>query len=264
MNKPLKWVLVLVMTSVPVTHAQDRGDNRALSVYEIKPWVDGPLLGAAALGATIPILMQDQIVTRQCSPCDPGEVNRFDRHVIAHHSVAASWVSHFTVTAAIAVPLYLDYKDLGWNQTLAEDFIVYAEVLAINSSLSNLARYTTQRPRPSAYRRTPNPDDTGAFLSFYSGHAASAIAALSAASMTYGYRYGHRVWPWVVTGSVGIIEAGLRSAAGKHFHTDNIVGLIMGTAVGTLVPMMHKRHAALPVTLVPANRGAELVWRHDF
>lgn len=244
--------------------SEARLSDRPLSVYRIHPWVDGPLLGAAALGASVPIFLQSKIVHKQC-PCDRDEVPAFDRPIIRMHSNAAAWASHALVTLAIATPMVLDYKDVGgFNKTYVEDFVVYAEVLAIDSSLSNLARYTIQRPRPEAYRRSPGPEDSGAFLSFYSGHAASTFAALSAASMTYGYRHGHSVIPWVITGVAGVTEGSLRAAAGKHFISDNIVGMIVGTTVGIVVPMMHKRKGPSTLSLVPADRGAELVWKRTF
>lgn len=233
------------------------------SVYEVQPWVDGPVLGAAALGASVPLFFQSRLVHKQC-PCDPADVNSFDRPVIHDHSNAAAWTSHFVVALAIATPIVLDYKDLGWSKSFGEDMVVFTEVLSIDSSLSNLARYTVQRPRPEAYRQSPAPGDSGTFLSFYSGHAASTFAALSAASMTYGYRYGHRLWPWLATGGIGLGEAYLRSAAGKHFYTDNIVGILVGTTVGTVVPMLHKRHGPSSVMLVPEDHGAQLVWRKTF
>jgi hypothetical protein len=249
------------LTEAVTIAPESRVPARGLSVYEIRPWVDGPVLGVAALGATVPILFQSKIVHKQC-PCDPNEVNSFDRPVISNHSDLAAWTSHFTVALAIATPIFLDYKDLGWSESFKEDLIVYAEVLSIDSSINNLARYTVQRPRPEAYR-TP-PTDSGSFISFDSGHVASTFAALSAASMTYGYRYGHRAWPWVITGVVGLSEAYMRSAAGKHFYTDDIVGMVVGTTVGTVVPMLHKRQRSYSVTLVPVNDGARFAWSREF
>jgi hypothetical protein len=243
--------------------SETRVSGRGLSVYEIRPWVDGPVLGAAALGATVPILLQSRIVHKQC-PCDPNEVNSFDRPVIDNHSKVAGYASHVTVALAIATPLFLDYRDLGFSDTFKEDLLVYAEVLSIDTSINNAVRYSVQRPRPEAYRENPPPTDPGSYVSFNAGHVASTVAALSAASMTYGYRYGHRVWPWAVTAVVGISEGYLRSAAGKHFYTDDIAGLFVGATVGTVVPMLHRRKGPSQWTLVPEDHGAQLVWRREF
>ncbi len=257
-------LIFFLLISAASSSFSEKDTTGAKSVYKITPWVDGPVLGVAALGASVPLFFQDQISKEKC-PCDRGEVNRFDRPVIKMHSNAAAWASHLIVGGAIAAPIYLDYKEVGWSKTLAEDFTVYAQVLSINTSLSNLARYTTQRPRPSAYRETPPPGDSGSYLSFYSGHTATTVGALAAASMTYHYRYGPHVWPWVVTGVVGATDGALRSAAGKHFFTDSLVGLVIGTGVGIAVPMMHHRQKGpSTVMMVPVDRGAVVTWQKTF
>jgi hypothetical protein len=234
------------------------------SVYVIRPWVDGPILGIAALGATVPLFFEEQMVHKR-SPGDPNGVNSFDRPVISYHNVPAAWASHVTVALAIGTPLFLDLHDLGLSKPFGEDFMVFVEVLSIDTSINNAVRYSVQRPRPETYRIQPTPTDPGSYLSFHAGHVASTFAALSAASMTYGYRYGHNAWPWVVTGLVGVSEGVMRSAAGKHFYTDDIVGMLVGTSVGIVVPMLHHRRASdTSLTLVPENHGAQLVWKRTF
>ena len=144
--------------------------------------------------------------------------------------------------------------------------MVFIEVLSINTSVSHIARYGVQRARPVAYEANPPETRAGEFLSFYSGHVASVFAGLSAASMTYGYRYGHKVWPWLVTAGVGLGESALRVAAGRHFYTDVIVGAVLGTAVGTLVPYFHRRYRGSSLSLVPTldEPGVQLIWRKKF
>ncbi len=235
------------------------------SVYRISPAIDYPLLGAAALGAAVPLLFESQLIHQQC-PCDPNEVNSFDRPVIGNHDETAGTISHFTVALSIAAPLVLDSADQGFSKNLAEDVVVYSQVLAINSAVSHIARYGAQRARPVAYGANPPEIRAGEFLSFYSGHTASVFAALSAGSMTYGYRYGHKVWPWLVTVGMGLGESALRIAAGRHFYTDVIAGAAMGTAVGTLVPYLHRRYRGSSLTLVPTvnELGMQLVWQKNF
>ncbi len=129
--------------------------------------------------------------------------------------------------------------------------VVYAEVLSVNSAVSNLFRYTVQRPRPDAYALSPQPSQPGAFASFYSGHTASAFAALSAASMTYNLRYGPSPWPWVITGVVGLGEGATRILSGRHFYTDVLAGIVAGTSIGIAIPYLHERNKQSTVRITP-------------
>jgi len=235
------------------------------SVYRINPAIDYPLLSVAALGASVPLFFESQLIRQKC-PCDSNNVNSFDRPVIGNQDAMAGTISHFTVALAIVAPVVVDIADQGFSKILVEDLLVYTEVLSINSSVSHIFRYGAQRPRPVAYEANPPEIRAGEFLSFYSGHSASVFAGLSAASMTYGYRYGHKVWPWFVTIGVGLGESALRVAAGRHFYTDVIAGAVMGTAVGTLVPYLHRRYRGSSLVLAPTvdEQGVQLVWRKNF
>ncbi len=237
--------------------------GRGHSVYRIQPWIDGPVLGAAALGSVLPLVYESRLIHPPILG-DSHDINSIDRTVIGNHNKTVGYISHVEVALAIAVPIVLDMKDVGWNKTLTEDFVVYSEVLALNTSISNAARYSMQRPRPDVYRAGANVNDPGEFLSFYSGHVASTMAALSAASMTYNYRYGNHAWPWVVTFLAGATEAVERSAAGRHFPSDNLVGAILGTTIGVTVPFLHHRKSPNHITLAPEDHGAQLVWRRKF
>ena len=240
-----------------------RIEGRGLSVYRIDPWVDGPVLGLSSLGAVLPLIYESKLVHPH-TVGDAGEINAIDRNVVGNHNKTVALVSHLQVAMAIAVPIYLDAKDVGFTKTLTEDFVVYAEVLSINSAISNAARYSVQRPRPDIYRAGANVNDPGEFLSFYSGHVASTVAALSAASMTYNYRYGYHTWPWVVTFLAGASEGVERSIAGRHYPSDNIVGALIGAAVGITVPMLHHRKSPNEITLVPEEHGGQVVWQRKF
>ena len=281
--KPICLTLILLSFIIPSfapaegeTHVPNAGapqaanpgvppPSRGGSVYRISPAVDIPVLSAAALGATLPLLFESQLIHQKC-PCDANGVNAFDRPVVGNNNVTAGTISDYTVGLALAVPLALDGADQGFNKTFWEDIFVYAESLAINTAVSHIARYGVQRPRPTAYGANPPETRAAEFLSFYSGHTASVFAGLSAASMTYGYRYGHKAWPWIVTAGVGVGESVLRVAAGRHFYTDVIAGAVAGTAVGTLVPYFHHRYRDSGLSLEPTedDSGIKLVWRKNF
>jgi membrane-associated phospholipid phosphatase len=52
-------------------------------------------------------------------------------------------------------------------------------------------------------------------------------------------RLSHRAWNAVVLYGAATGVGALRVAAGKHFPTDIIVGAVLGSAIGWLVPTLH-------------------------
>jgi membrane-associated phospholipid phosphatase len=105
-----------------------------------------------------------------------------------------------------------------------------------------MAKYTVQRPLPRTYAGDPTLlSRPGGYRSFYSGHVSVVFAALSVTAMTLEVRHHQHVWPWILAVAVGTMVAVERVAAGRHFYTDVAVGAVAGTAVGTLVPLAHRR-----------------------
>jgi membrane-associated phospholipid phosphatase len=212
------------------------------SVYHVSAAVDIPVTVGAGLVLAVPNFYADRLIKPRC-PCDPNEVNAFDRGAIGNQSTTAAKLSDVTVSVAILAPLAFDAVDLGgFNQTWWEDAVVFGEVLAINGALVTAVKYIAQRPLPGTYAGDPSLiDSPEGYRSFYSGHASNAFAALAATAMTIRLRYGEKTWPWIVTGVVGTSVALERVAAGRHFPTDVITGAVMGTAVGIIVPWLHSR-----------------------
>jgi len=95
---------------------------------------------------------------------------------------------------------------------------------------------------------------------------ASTFAGLSAAAMTYSYRYGPSVWPWMITAGVGSLEAAGRVASGRHFYSDVMVGAAAGTAIGIMIPLIHKRNMRSKITINPqvTADSAQLVFGTAF
>ncbi len=210
-------------------------------VYQVRAAVDGPLIAASVLAIAIPYAFARKFITPRC-PCDPGEVNALDRHVIGNHNKLLDDTSDVTAGVVVAAPLVLDAIAVGFGQALLEDVTVYAETLSVNGALVTAAKYIVRRPLPRTYAGDPALiNQPGGYRSFYSGHTSLVAAALSATAVTLDARYGQRVWPWVVTGAVSAMVGAERIAAGRHFYTDVAVGAVMGAAVGTLIPLWHRR-----------------------
>jgi membrane-associated phospholipid phosphatase len=212
-----------------------------VSVYRVNPAVDVPIIVASALAIVLPTVFASDLVHPRC-PCDPGEVNALDRHVIGNRSAFMDTASDVTEVVALVAPLVLDAADVGLGPVFLEDATVYAEALAVDEALTTLTKYAVRRPRPRTYAGDPAEiRSTGGYLAFFSGHTSVVTAAMTVTAVTLQKRHGHRVWPWIVAAAVGAAVAVQRVAAGQHFYTDVAAGFAVGAATGVGVPLLHAR-----------------------
>jgi membrane-associated phospholipid phosphatase len=234
------------------------------SVYEIRPWVDGPLLVTTGLAYGALALFGPSWIVPHC-PCSASEVPRIDQVALGKHNQAVDSLSTATTLLAVAAPVVVDALDVGFSRPLAEDMVVYAEVLTISGTATELAKYVVQRPRPYVYGSTSQSviDASSSYVSFFSGHTTTTFAALTSLTMTVSLRHGPQAWLWVVTALVGTSVAIERVAAGQHFPTDVMMGAVVGVGTGLLIPWLHERGAAaMPaVSLAQVQGGGVLVVR---
>lgn len=242
------------------SHAAEELASRK-SVYALSPLLDGAIIAAGTLGSAIPYALSSTLIKPRC-PCDPAEVNSFDRHVIGNANSFLDSTSDATAGVVIFAPVVLDAIDLGFGQTLLEDAALFSEVLAVNGAFVTLAKYTVQRPLPRTYAGDPDlVGKPGGYRSFYSGHTSIAFAALSTTAYTLDARYHLGPWPWLGTAIIGTSVAAERIAAGRHFYTDVILGAAAGTLFGTLLPWLHERHGRAEFAIAPIENGAKVAVR---
>src|SRR5262245_19212826 len=73
------------------------------SVYHISAAVDIPVTLGAALAGAVPYLYTDKLIKPRC-PCDPAEVNGFDRGASGNTNPTAARLSDVTVSTVRAAP----------------------------------------------------------------------------------------------------------------------------------------------------------------
>ncbi len=95
-------------------------------------------------------------------------------------------------------------------------------------------------------------------LSFYSGHTSIGFAMAASVTTVLALR-GSRLAPWagVGLGALALTGGTLRIMGDAHWASDVLVGLVIGTATGVLMPLMlHPRAGASPsaagLTIAPA------------
>jgi len=228
-------------------------------VYQLNLAVDIPVTVGGALAALTRTFLKDKLARISC-PCNPAGLNFIDRGTVSgNNSHGASVASDVAVGLAIAGPPVFDLFDIGLSKAFGEDLMIFAETLAVNTTIQQIVNFTVARPRPRTYANDPAYlNNAEGYLSFYSGHVATVFAALSAASVTSRLRYGEQVWPWVVTGLVGTSVAVERVYSGSHFPTDVAAGALAGVAFGIAVPWLHARSRMHGFSILPAEGGRGL------
>ncbi len=142
--------------------------------------------------------------------------------------------------------------------------LVVVESVAIAGSLDQIVKLAVGRQRPFAHFRDPavaapraadasGPRDPEENLSFYSGHTSFAFS-LAVASGTVASMRRYRLAPlvWAASLPVALVTGYLRIAADRHYFTDVLVGAVVGSAIGFVVPFVFHR----PLADTPGTSGA--------
>lgn len=234
--------------------------NRA-PVYHLDATIDTSLLlGGAVLWVLPTLVVGNTVPGPACNPCDPSTLNALDRPFAGNSNQAARDVANVWL-AFPAVYFIADIADVGgrhWRSYLS-DLVVVAESLTWNGALQDIVSRAVRRPRPYLYAAGLYPDDrtkADATFSFYSGHTSSAFVLATSFSYTFMLRHPHSRWIWAIwtaTFAAATVEPFMRVTSGDHFPTDVIAGALMGTAVGLLIPALHRLRTPNRLALVPSS-----------
>ncbi|MEM7416847.1 MAG: phosphatase PAP2 family protein [Gemmatimonadota bacterium] len=130
---------------------------------------------------------------------------------------------------------------------------MYGEVTLLTLGTTEVLKRAVARHRPYTYNTELDdaaiaamvgPDSADARASFPSGHSSMAFASatFTASVLTNTYNWSSAVdaGVWTVTLGAATATAIGRVQAGKHFPSDVVVGALLGSAVGLLVPSCHE------------------------
>ena len=221
------------------------------------PITDFGLIGLSlGFSATLEAIIGTGELTPQ-QPVDKSQLLGIDRFVVRRTvSKSAPLLSNLGLFAAggyaVIYPVVSAYRFGG--ETGLIDGIMFAESVTLAWSATNLAKIAVRRPRPLAYQLKAEQDKlpaaqrtnitgTDTALSFFSGHAAITSAIGATATYMAFTRSPGTAWPWITLGvstAVTTFVSYERVAAGKHFPTDVFAGVIAGSAIGLIVPHLHR------------------------
>ena len=264
------FLLSLVFVAPNVAEAQDRAFPYALDGQDWGVATAG--IASTALGIYL-VGQTDPITLAEITSLDRRDVNGFDSGATHNWSPTwqdrSDWPRNILVlsSAMIAsVPWALD-GEFSNSVTLGT---IMLEAAALTAGVTYIAKGLVGRARPYVYNAsfTPEeryamagPDDASVHQSFFSGHTSSAFAAAALLSTMYADMYGSSATSKIVWGSslsLAAVTGYARVKGGMHFPSDVIVGAAVGTAIGYLVPALHRTNADHPLSISAGPGGVHL------
>ncbi len=192
--------------------------------------------------------------TSTTPPCDPSGLNALDRTAVGLFDPSARVAADALTGIVPGVLTVFDIVDAGvvrnWRGWMA-DAVVITEAVVWDGAVQDIVRRAVRRPRPYMYTPGLNPgqrDGPEANFSFFSGHTSGTFAMATGVAYTYSLRHPRSRWQalvWTLALAGATTEPVLRVLSGDHFPTDCIVGALVGTASGVLLPALHRKKVPL-------------------
>jgi membrane-associated phospholipid phosphatase len=231
---------LVAVLSFSIVAAPVRADDN--DVYEFRPEVDVPVMTVSAV-LGLSYLLNDELAPPHCAPrCSPERLPAFDRVTAGRYDQHAGVVSDVAILLTLAGGALTAGLDGG-----LVDVLVAVEAVLVSSAITVPMTMAVRRPRPFVYGEKASIDERnagGAALSFPSGHTANAFAAAVAVFHGVHARHPDSSLPWLVLGvglALSTTVAFGRVIGGEHFPSDVVAGAAIGSAIGWLVPELHRR-----------------------
>ncbi len=235
--------------------------KKANSVYKIKPWLDIPatlVLDGLSLNGMRVIYGREPLTEAEVLALNKNNINRFDRPVANNYSENAKSTSDLFFYGSMPLPLFL-MLDPAIRKDGLKVGLLFLETMGATGTLYTTSAMIANRYRPYTYNSNVDLDTRrrgGARNSFYAGHPAVVATSTFFMAKIYSDYHPNMKHKWIlfaVAGTAAATTAYLRVKAGQHFKTDVITGVLIGSAVGVLVPHLHKNKNAdnRKLTLLP-------------
>ncbi|GAB2769475.1 phosphatase PAP2 family protein [Salinimicrobium soli] len=224
-------------------------DSTQDSPYKTSWKKDGIWLGTSlGLNAVGFVLVQniEPLTEAQVQALDKDDVPKIDRWLAGRYSKEADDLSYYPFYGSFAVPFIMMLTD-DYRGHAGQLSLLFVESMATTGALFTITAGSIHRSRPLTYNEDLPFDqrsEGSSRRSFFAGHtAATASATFFAAKIFNDFNPDSAARPYVWT-AAALIPAWvgyLRSKAGKHFLTDNILGYGIGALSGILIPELHKK-----------------------
>ena len=215
---------VIAIGAVPLS-----GQTADTTRWTVSPGLVGSGVGGMSLGL-VPSIFSINGGLPACAPCDPATLPGIDRWAVSTGRSAWNIASSVGELGLVADTWYELYRLPNGTKHLAAS----VEAAAWNFGLTRLAKAVFNRNRPVLYTEEAigAQGSVTTHRSMYSGHTSTAftLATSYVLSMTHKKGLG-RFWPLITAAGLGA----MRVAAGKHFPTDVLVGMVMGSGTALVI-----------------------------
>ena len=217
-------------------------------VYKLKPACDIPI---TAIGAGWSLYAFSKIYSKDKSPVekilslDKNNIPSFDRKGADVYHPKADETGDMIFYSSMPLPVLL-MLDRKIRKDAFKIYFLYLESMAITGFIYTGSVYFNDRYRPYAYNsKVPMEERTrgGAKNSFFGGHTALVgTSTFFIAKVFNDYHPDSKVkWiPFTIAGLATGTTALMRYRGGQHFISDLVIGTVVGTLTGILVPHVHK------------------------
>jgi membrane-associated phospholipid phosphatase len=254
MNKRFVIYSIIAFLSVsvfgqdqPATNPDGQSMDRK-NIYKLKAAVDIPVTAIGmgwSLYAFPKIYDKKSSTVAQIESLRIENINSFDRWAAKKFSDKADAASDIFFYTSIPLPLLL-LADKDIRKDAAKIGFLYLETLSVTGLFYTATPYFIDRYRPFAYNQAVPMDQRtsgNAKNSFLGGHPALVATTTFFMAKVFSDYHPESNFKYVLFG-VAIAATGttayLRHAAGRHFPSDLLTGMAVGTLSGILVPHLHK------------------------
>ncbi|MDI6766442.1 MAG: phosphatase PAP2 family protein [Bacteroidota bacterium] len=218
------------------------------STYRISWSKESILLGSNIIAGYVAFTIDKtspSLTLHEINQLSKASINWFDRSATYKYSEQIETVSNILVGLCVAAPVLL-ITDKRVQTDWTTFTLMYFETMMFASLTPLIVKGSVERIRPFAYNpNVPLEKKTtrDARRSFFSGHSTSAFASAVFFSTVYNDYFPNSEWtPYIFWGSLATasLVGFMRHESGQHFPTDVITGALIGSAIGYIIPMLHR------------------------
>lgn len=240
MKQYLYFILLLVFIANP-GKAQDKCD-----MYNINNKIDIPVASIGIAGAGYGLYKRFQKPDSDSATImglTTDKMKRWDKGATETYNKGR--VSDALFVLGVTSPWVL-YSDKQINQDKNQITMMYIQTVGLSAAGYALTAGTVDKYRPYAYNSNAPMKrrmSSHAKNSFYCGHPSVMAAGSFFTAKVYSDYYpksktSYALWSYAAASTVAC--GYLRYKGGYHFPSDIVIGMATGTAIGILVPTLHK------------------------